>query len=283
MTDAFRPALFLSILAHLAGVWLVPTHFLRIAGQRGERERISVVGVVELPTPEPSVNPSRPRPLLPIVPELVGVECPEPMAVRLPRPTPRPAAFRRQAARSAPGPQPRTHADLARKGPSDYRVALPVSGCVANVKQVVAADLAERLREEELRAAARDYRPPQPPRQRPGSNHPLRRSNPDSRSRYLASVLRRLQRAKYFPHRARSRGICGTTEVEFVIRADGRLARVALARSSGFHVLDHAAKRIVERANPFDPLPGDLGVQELRVVVPVAFRLEEAERRVVGR
>ncbi len=281
--DAFRPAIVASILAHLAAVWLVPTHFLRIAGQRGERERISVVGVVELPTPEPSVNPSRPRPLLPIVPELVGVECPEPMAVRLPRPTPRPAAVRRQAARSASGPQPRTHADLARKGPSDYRVALPVSGCVAAPKRVVTAELAERLREEELRAAARDYRPPQRPRQRPGSNRPLRRSNPDSRSRYLASVLRRLQRAKYFPHRARSRGIGGTTEVEFVIRADGRLARVALARSSGFSVLDHAAKRIVERASPFDPLPSDLGVQELRVVVPVAFRLEEAERRVVGR
>jgi len=276
MTDAFRPALVVSLVAHLAGVWLLPPRFLRVAGQGGERERISIVGVVELPSPEPPAP--RPRrlamdkPLLPLRPHLVEVPGTEPAPVGLARPWPRAVEPRGRAIAGAAmlrlPPQP----DLPRDDSRDYRMALPELEGVARVKKPLAPDLTAVLREEAFQAAAQEYRPPR--RARPGSRSQQCCSTPDPRARYLAEVLRRLQRAKYFPRQARSRGVGGTAEVEFVIRADGHLGGVALARSSGSAVLDRAAKRIVERASPFEPLPGDLGTHELRVVVPVAFRLE---------
>lgn len=290
MIDAFRPAIAASILAHVAGAWLLPSHLFQSAlpGQRGQQERISVVGVVELPSPElPAPSPRRhvlEEPLRPLKQELLDVPVQNPSVVDLRKPRPLAIRCERPPARRAPRPQelpPPVDAPPEKPRPPDYQLRLPVTRQPLTAKTALAPDRLARLRAEELREAARDYQPPKPPRQhwvasreQPGSRRAVRRSNADIRSRYLAGVLQRLQRAKYFPRQARSRAIGGTAEVEFVILADGRLAGVELARSSGSPALDRAARVIVERASPFDPLPGDLRVRELRLVVPVAFRLE---------
>ena len=94
------------------------------------------------------------------------------------------------------------------------------------------------------------------------------------RSRYLAGVMRKLQEAKRYPKRARRHGIEGDADVEFTILADGRACEATVFRSSGRRVLDDAVQAMIQRASPFRPIPAELNVPELRISVPIAFRLE---------
>ena len=53
--------------------------------------------------------------------------------------------------------------------------------------------------------------------------------------------------------------------VAFTIMADGSVANVQLTRSSGVSLLDLAARRAVQIAGPFSPLPKDYGTSQITV------------------
>lgn len=61
-----------------------------------------------------------------------------------------------------------------------------------------------------------------------------------------------------YPEAARQQKIYGSLQLTVSIRADGSLESVEINRSSGHKVLDEAAKRIVELAAPYAPLPPDI-------------------------
>jgi protein TonB len=81
-----------------------------------------------------------------------------------------------------------------------------------------------------------------------------------------------LQRALRYPLAAREQGLSGTAEVRFVVAADGQVAGVALARSSGEPSLDREALALPRRVSPLPPPPG-AGSAEVVLVVPVVFVL----------
>ncbi|MFQ5458560.1 MAG: TonB family protein [Myxococcota bacterium] len=89
------------------------------------------------------------------------------------------------------------------------------------------------------------------------------------RDRRLALIQTRIQQALYYPRVARRRGIEGTVHVRFGIRKDGRVDRLAIARSSGHRLLDRASLKTIERAQPLPFIDGALEV-------PVVFRLTGA-------
>jgi len=97
----------------------------------------------------------------------------------------------------------------------------------------------------------------------------------DVRTEYLAGVVARLLRARRYPWRARQRRIEGVLKVSLTICADGSVDGVRVLASSGSRILDQAALEMVERASPFAPIPKALGTEEIRVSVPVAFRLHD--------
>lgn len=63
------------------------------------------------------------------------------------------------------------------------------------------------------------------------------------------------------------------TGVHFVIRRDGRIGDLRVERPSGVESLDLSARRAVENAAPFPPLPGDFASQYL--VVHFEFEWEK--------
>lgn len=63
----------------------------------------------------------------------------------------------------------------------------------------------------------------------------------------------------------------GQTLVSFTIRADGTLATVEVAKSSGHGDLDSAAILSVKKAAPFPPIPAAFGKKILLFTVPFAF------------
>jgi TonB family protein len=94
------------------------------------------------------------------------------------------------------------------------------------------------------------------------------------------STNERLSRAEYvyhpkpdYPERARREGWEGTVLLEVLIDSQGRPERVAINRSSGFAVLDHAAREAVES---WRFRPASLGTRQIASTarVPIVFRLE---------
>ncbi|WP_244617407.1 energy transducer TonB [Sulfurimicrobium lacus] len=61
-----------------------------------------------------------------------------------------------------------------------------------------------------------------------------------------------------YPEAARQQKLYGQLQLTVSIRADGSIENVEINRSSGHKVLDAAARRIVELAAPYAPLPADI-------------------------
>jgi len=64
-------------------------------------------------------------------------------------------------------------------------------------------------------------------------------------------VRHRLELFKYYPASARRRGIEGAVDVSFSLNVDGQARGVHLVSGSGYAILDDAAMRTVQRAEPF--------------------------------
>ena len=61
-----------------------------------------------------------------------------------------------------------------------------------------------------------------------------------------------------YPEAARQERIFGNLQLTVSIRADGSVESVEVSRTSGHHILDAAAMRIVKLAAPYAPLPPDI-------------------------
>jgi protein TonB len=88
--------------------------------------------------------------------------------------------------------------------------------------------------------------------------------SPDTRASTLAPYLDRWRRkvervgTLNYPLAAQRAGLSGSPVIEVVIRADGRLDKATIQRSSGLVELDQAALGILRLASPFDPFPSEL-------------------------
>lgn len=61
-----------------------------------------------------------------------------------------------------------------------------------------------------------------------------------------------------YPEEAKEKKIYGRLRLTVSIMADGSIENVEISQSSGFKVLDNAARRIVEMAAPYSPFPEDI-------------------------
>ena len=76
-----------------------------------------------------------------------------------------------------------------------------------------------------------------------------------------------------YPKAAFRRNIEGKVYLKFVLSPDGYLKEVYVIESSNCLVLDVAALKAVEKANPFPPFPKNLKAEELFVKVPIIYKL----------
>jgi protein TonB len=90
---------------------------------------------------------------------------------------------------------------------------------------------------------------------------------------YLAELQRAIGRHQRFPDDARKRRKTGTATLSFVIKSDGRIRSVRLAKSSGDASLDKAALQALHRLNRFKPIPVAIGRSSWTLRVPIRFDL----------
>jgi protein TonB len=91
--------------------------------------------------------------------------------------------------------------------------------------------------------------------------------------RYNMELLAEIERAKYYPNRARRRHHEGTTTVAFIIDLKGVISNIRIEESSGYSTLDNAAVNAIQRVGQFRPLPESLGLHSMEFRVPLSFEL----------
>jgi protein TonB len=203
-------------------------------------------------TPRPRPAPD-PEPLLAKA-ERESKPKANPVSKPKPKPTPKP----KPKPESKPTPKPKT--DLERPAPARRDVA----------------------------ASDNPQTRPRPPA--PGSGTRTGRGDSDSRAArqpagasaaeksraeraYLAELQRAIGRHQRFPDDARERQKTGTATLSFVIKSDGRIRSVRLAKSSGDPSLDRAALEALHRLDRFKPIPLAVGRASWSLRVPIRFDL----------
>lgn len=99
---------------------------------------------------------------------------------------------------------------------------------------------------------------------RPGENGGG--SNKEGIQTAYSQIRAMIEKAKTYPLLARKRKIEGTVVTEFIINRRGYPENIAIAKGSGYEILDSAALNIISRAAPFPAING-------HIVIPITFSL----------
>jgi len=105
-------------------------------------------------------------------------------------------------------------------------------------------------------------------------------SGPDRtglRDDYLGALWSKVHRqlSRRYPRRARRMGIEGTVVLGVELERSGELRSVTLRESSGSDELDRHARRTLERAAPFGPVPDAFEDVDLGFDFPLEYRLRD--------
>jgi|GEM_PF-3806843 len=95
----------------------------------------------------------------------------------------------------------------------------------------------------------------------------------NTRTSYLSELRNFIERHKSYPPQARTLGHEGQAEIRFSILSDGTLSSIELMRSSGSSILDQAALSLLQRVQKLSPIPAELRMTQLDLVLPIQYSL----------
>ena len=90
---------------------------------------------------------------------------------------------------------------------------------------------------------------------------------------YTTKVRQMIARAKIYPPKARKKGQQGKIHLSFKIGKDGKVLKLFVEHSSGYEILDEAARIAITDAGPFPPIPEKLNKQYALLKLPISFVL----------
>ncbi len=94
------------------------------------------------------------------------------------------------------------------------------------------------------------------------------------KSKYLGALYQSIDKLKVYPKNAKRLGQSGTAKVTFTVLADGTITNISLSDSSGFTMLDDAAKKILITLAKAAPIPKELKEESMTITVPVVYVVE---------
>lgn len=221
--------------------------------------------------PEPTFAPVKSEPDSPIEPEIT----PEPDLAPPAPPTSKPAPpVKRAETRPLKPPSP-PKKEVRRQAPRPEKRTKPKAADPKPPKRVEVADSPTKTPPHDTRALSPSSAGPAASRSQAGSAGAAAtaRSAGKAEAAYLAELQRAIARHQRFPDDARKRHKTGVTTLSFVVKGDGSIRQVRVAKSSGDANLDEAAVRAMARLNRFKPIPAVIGRQEWAMRVPIRFDL----------
>lgn len=91
---------------------------------------------------------------------------------------------------------------------------------------------------------------------------------------YLRSIYQSIATLKVYPRNARKLRQSGTVQVTFTVLADGTITNILLSDTSGFRILDNAAKQILETLAKVAAIPKELNEESMTIALPLEYKLE---------
>lgn len=82
---------------------------------------------------------------------------------------------------------------------------------------------------------------------------------------YFASIKRKIELVWQYPQDAANAGIQGELTVDFIIARDGSLESVHILQGSGYKILDDEAVGSIRIAAPYNPIPENYTIPNLRI------------------
>ncbi|MCW8356043.1 energy transducer TonB [Marinomonas pontica] len=80
---------------------------------------------------------------------------------------------------------------------------------------------------------------------------------------------------KRYPRASRRRNEEGVVSLSFVAHADGSVSDVSITKSSGYKRLDNAVLDMIKRSVPLPVFTKGMVESELRINLPVSFKLSD--------
>jgi protein TonB len=200
------------------------------------------------PAPE-AAERERPKPAAPKPP----VAKPPPQAAKPVPPLPLAQQVPRET-RSAPSPAPTPAAQPAPSTPA--QAAVPSEAPAPAAPTITAAGALARL--EPLPAPAAPRGP-----------------DPGALERYRLQLVTVAARFKRYPRSAIDNNWEGSVVVRMTVGADGRIAALGVAKSSGHEVLDRQALDMFRTAKPFVQLPPELAGREFELELRAIYSLRD--------
>lgn len=90
---------------------------------------------------------------------------------------------------------------------------------------------------------------------------------------YMQGLKKRIELIWKYPDTAQRDGLQGTLVIRFAISKSGRVTDVELVKSSGYNLLDDAAKQALHDASPFNPLPDSWKKDEFVITGTFVYRM----------
>lgn len=97
-------------------------------------------------------------------------------------------------------------------------------------------------------------------------------------AKYAGLLKGRLEESMHYPRAARLAGQQGSVVVRFVIDRNGNVLSIVLEKPSGYAILDREAVEMIERAEPFPVMPGEMSGEVLELRVPIAYKIDDASQ-----
>jgi protein TonB len=228
---------------------------------------------------EPETQPQQQAAEVPDAPPPEPEPAPEPTVAEEPEPTPQPEAER---APEAP-PQKKTEAAVAQTPPpppvpkpKPKSQPKPKAEPKAKPKpRTPAAETAKRPPAAKAAASAQASLPKSSARSgtSAASAAGTGSGKDAAEGRYLAELQAAIAKHRFFPPRARRRGLEGQVTVSFTLEGDGRITGIRVVKGSGSSLLDEGATKTLERLGRFKPIPKAIGRSRWTLRVPIGFTL----------
>ena len=99
--------------------------------------------------------------------------------------------------------------------------------------------------------------------------------NPGAKANYFAQLTSVLAQNKRYPRASRRRNEEGVVSLTFLVHPDGAVSDVKIIKSSGYKRLDDAVLDMIKRSTPLPKFSQDMAETELRINLPVSFKLSD--------
>jgi len=93
-------------------------------------------------------------------------------------------------------------------------------------------------------------------------------------SEYMHKISKRIQDNFVYPWAAKQSKMQGEVRLGLRLDSTGTLLEVEVKQSSGYNIFDENAVSMVKKLSPYPPFPAELNQKELRIDLPIVYKLD---------